>query len=408
MKNNKFVRVIKTSKYKDVNLYLRFSFENKDNALVKACLLSKLIGEITNKYPTKHEMVAGKDMLYGFSCDCNFKNNANLVSLYIHYSFINPKFVDVSIDEYNTFIKETLFNSIIDEKTLKEAVTTFSAALRRKNDKPSAMSTERFIEIVSKDNKDFNNLSRGEKFINSLAKISVDDLKQMYRYIINKAQLHVYLCGDLSDSDVAKLTTYRFDNRDSFSIESHRHQYKKKKTIIDKKDISQTYLSVVYSTPFSKKHKEYYAWLMGNYLLGVGPTSLLFSEIREKMSLCYTIDAVAYRTSGIVRISTCIDGKNKDVAIKEIINQVNRLACLDYDHNILDITKRYVINNLMGVYDDLDSLVDYYYTNDLFNEDISVEEYCAKINEITVKDIAKVYKKYVPYFNYILLGTKHE
>lgn len=408
MKNNKFVRVIRTKKYKDINLYLRFSVENKNNNLEKICLLSKMIGDISKKYPTKVEMTACRDMLYGISCDCSYKSTVNLVTLSVHYTFINPRFVDATISEYNSFIKETLFNSIIDENSLKEAKTTISASITRDNDKPAYLSKEIFVEIVGKDNKDFMNYSRGDKFINNLKKVKLDSLIEMYKFIINKAQLNVYLCGDLTDDDINQLVTYRFDNRLPVNIMTHRVKYNKKRKIVDNKPISQTYLSIVYSTPFSKKHKEYFSWMMGNYLLGIGPASLLFNEIREKMSLCYSINSQAYKQEGLVRIATSIDAKNVDIAIKQIMAQVDRICKKDYDPKQLENTKSYVIDAFKAINDDIDSLIDFYFDNDLSNMDYSIEEFCEKLNSVTVDDISRVYKKYVPYFNHVLLGSKHE
>lgn len=406
--NSKFIKVIQTRKYKNVNLYLRFSIENKPLLKEKVSLLCKLIGDVSNKYKTKFEMAKARDMLYGISLDATYKVRANIISLSLHYSFINPKFVDITIDEYNSFIKETLYNSIINSETLDEAKRTIKAAVLRKIDKPSSKANERFIEIVSKDNPEFEIYAENEKFIKNIEKIKLDDLIKTYRYIINKTQLNVYLCGDLTNSEVNTLTQFSFVSRDEVKLHVKKIKHKEKKMIVDKKDISQSYLSVVYATPFNKNSKNYFAWFVGNALLGVVPTSLLFSEVREKMSLCYAITSFDYKNEGLVRIVTSIDAKNKDLAINAIEAQIKRLKESDYDESQLDITKVLMRNSIMGIYDDLDSLVDYYYESMLSNFNYSIEEYCENISKVTSKDIANVYKKYEHYFNYILLGTKHE
>lgn len=408
MNNNEFIKVINTRKYKNINLYLRFSIEYKPLLKEKIALLCKMIGDVSNKYPTKLEMTKVKDMLYGISLSSSYKARANILSLSLHYSFINPKFVDVTIDEYNEFIKETLYNSIINESTLDEAKRTVKSSILRKIDKPSAKASERFIEIVAKDNPEFAIYSENEKFVKNIDKIKLDDLKETYRTIINKAQLNIYLCGDIDDSDISKLTTYSFKNRNLVSLKAKKIKCKEKKIIIDKKDISQTYLSMVYTTPFNKSHKDYFSWFIGNALLGVVPTSLLFSQIREKMSLCYAITSYDYKNEGLIRIITSIDAKNKDRTIKEIENQVNRLITCDYDSSLLDTAKALICNTLIGTYDDLDALVDYYYESYISGFNYSIEQYCENISKVTVKDVANVYKKYNHYFNYVLLGTKNE
>lgn len=406
--NNSFIKVINTRKYKDINLYLRFSIEYKPLMKEKIALLCKLIGDVSNKYPTKLEMTRAKDMLYGISLASSYKARANILTLSLHYSFINPKFVDATIDEYNDFIKETLYNSIINEATLAEAKRTIKYAALRKIDKPQAKSTERFIEIVSKDNPEFAIYSEGDKFIKNIDKIKLEDIKQTYRTIINNCQLNIYLCGDIENNDINKLTTFSFNNRNLVNLKTKKITGKPKKTIIDKSDISQTYLSMVYTTPFNKNHSDYFAWFMGNALLGVVPTSLLFAQIREKMSLCYAITSYDYKNEGLIRIITSIDAKNKDKTIKEIENQINRLATCDYEPELLDTAKALICNTLIGTYDDLDALVDYYYESSLSKFNYSIEEYCENVSKVSVKDIAKVYKKYKHYFNYALLGTKDE
>lgn len=406
--NNSFIKVINTRKYKDINLYLRFSIEYKPLMKEKIALLCKLIGDVSNKYPTKLEMTRAKDMLYGISLSSSYKARANILTLSLHYSFINPKFVDATIDEYNDFIKETLYNSIINEATLAEAKRTIKYAALRKIDKPQAKFTERFIEIVSKDNPEFVIYSEGDKFIKNIDKIKLEDIKQTYRTIINNCQLNIYLCGDIENNDINKLTTFSFNNRNLVNLKTKKITGKPKKTIIDKSDISQTYLSMVYTTPFNKKHSDYFAWFMGNALLGVVPTSLLFAQIREKMSLCYAITSYDYKNEGLIRIITSIDAKNKDKTIKEIENQINRLVTCDYEPELLDTAKALICNTLIGTYDDLDALVDYYYESSLSKFNYSIEEYCENVSKVSVKDIAKVYKKYKHYFNYALLGTKDE
>ena len=408
IENSNHIKVIQTRKYKDVNLYLRFSIENKPLLKEKIALLCKMIGEVSKNYPSKLEMTRAKDMLYGISLLTSYKSRANIITLSLHYSFINPRFVDASIDEYNAFIKESLYNSIIDSNTLDEAKRTIKAATLRKIDKPAAKANERFIEIVSKDNPSFSIYSENKQFIKNIDKITLQDLVDTYKEIINKSQLDIYLCGDLSKSDINKLTTYNLTNRKEVKFKLKKLQYKQRKNIVDKLDISQSYLSVVYVTPFNKTNKDYFAWFLGNVFLGIVPTSLLFTEVREKMSLCYAIQAVDYKNEGIVKIVTSIDAKNKDKTIKAIYNQVDRLINMDYEESQLDIAKTLICNTLSSLYDELDALVDYYHESKISNFNYSIEEYCENLMNVTPKQIASVFRRYKHYFNYVLLGTKHE
>lgn len=405
---NKFVKVIQTTKYKNINLYLRFSIENQPLLKEKISLLAKLIGDKTNKYPTKLEMTQARDMLYGISLDCQCKGRANILTLSMHFSFLNPKFVDATVEEYNSFIKEVLYNTIIDEDALEEAKHNEISSTLREIDKPFNKEKQRFIDIVSKDNKDFSIYANNKKYVSNIEKLKLADILAAYKEVINKTQLNVYLCGDLTKDEIFKLTAFNFNNRKEISYSYKKIKGSEKKTIIDKDDISQTCLSVVYKTPFNKKHKDFFSWFMANAMLGGAPTSLLFSEVREKMSLCYTIGTQDYKAEGLVRIVTAIDGKNKDKVIKAIEQQVKRLISKDYDPNTLEITKVLMANSISSINDDIDELIDFYYESFISGFNYTIEEYCQNIMKVTQKDISNVVKKYEHYFNHVLVGSKHE
>lgn len=402
---NEFVSVIKTNKYKNINLYLRFCVENKNLVKEKMCLLSEIIGMVTNKFNTKELVTKEKDMLYGFDYNSSVKVVSNLIVLNLNFSFVNPKYVDVTTEEYNAFIKEILFNTLINEKTLDEAKRNVKAKIQRRLEKPIDNATQKFIDIVSKDNPDFSAYGFDNNFFNNLEKISVDDLINMYRFVINKAQLNVYLSGDLTQEDIDILATYVFANRIRVSLKTKKMKIKKKKMLVDIMPIGQSYLLSVYSAPVNRFSKEYYAWKLANSFFGSLPTSLLFDELREKQSLCYSVSSSLYSYEGLARVITCIDSKNKDKVVKSIETQIKKLCSKDYDVSKLDASKKLLCSVLMEMNDDLDLLVDFKYEQFLADEKLSLEDICTKFNKVTPNDISKIYKKYVNYFNYILLGT---
>ncbi len=408
IKLNDNTTLIESRKYKTINLYLLFSFENSPLIKEKVALLSRLIGDISKKYPTKNEMTKAKDMLYGINCNTTYKKTANVITFIIHFSFINPKFVDISIEEYNAFIKEIIFNCVINEDTFLEAKNNIIASLFRKLDEPSYFANERCLEIIGKDNPQFIIYNKNKTFIKNINSIKLDELIETYKYILNKSNLNIYICGDIKPQDAIKLSTYNLDNRDKTKISIKKIKTNNKKTTIDKKDISQSYIKVVYSTPFNKKHKDFFAWFVGNAVFGKLPTSLLFNEIREKKSLCYSIGVEEFTSEGIVIVSTSIDGKNKDKVISEINEQFQKIIKMDYDDSVLNASKNMILNSLDGLEDDFDAFVLYDYNKIIQNFDYTIEEYMKNVSLVTKKDISNVFKKYNHYFNYILLGTKHE
>ena len=105
-KNNSHIKIIKTRKYKDINLYLRFSIPYSKTNHASLLLLSKMFAESSIAYPNKTLMSKQRDMLYGINVSCSCKSRANIISFNIQYGFINPKFLsDINIDDYISCIK---------------------------------------------------------------------------------------------------------------------------------------------------------------------------------------------------------------------------------------------------------------------------------------------------------------
>lgn len=409
MKNkDKYIKIIKTRKYKNINLYLRFSMYLENDNKEILTLLSKMIGEASIKYPSKTDMANIKDYLYGISLECNTKSRGNIITLNLHYSFINPKFVDIDINDYCDFINETLNNTLINQKTLKEAKDMIVDASIRVLEKPSAYALQRFNEIVGLDNPEFKANSIGKDFIKKIKSIKLNDVLDLYHNILNTSQLNVYLCGDLNEYIISSLTNFDFKSRKDVKFKTNSYTYSKKDMIVDTKNMGQSILCSVYSTPFNKMHRDFFAWFVGNVFLGVVPTSLLFEEVREKLSLCYSISVRDFKNDGLVRITTFIDDDKADVVLKQINIQINRIINKDYDFNKLEMSKSLLINSLMSTYDDLDSLVDYYHESYLTNFNYSIEEYCKKVSLVKPSDLTRVFKKYNHYFDYLLKGNKHE
>lgn len=408
-KKNKYFNIIQTRKYKNIDLYLNFSLPYSFDNKAQMVLLSKLFFEASKQYPNKKEMTKAKDMLYGISCFSDFKATGNIISLSIHYSFINPKFLnDINYLDYVFFIKETLFNLLIRNKDITEAKRNLIANLQRRLEKPSAYASERIVNIICQDYDDFSVYDLSKKLISAIKKIQRKELIEFYNYLLEKGQLYVFLIGDLNKEAVNLLGDYNFADRIELSYKPLIHDYSEKDIIIEDKKLSQSYLSVIYATPFTRWHPDFYAWVLGNFFLGIAPTSLLFEQLREKLSLCYSISCSNYKLEGLVKIYTQIDADKYEMVVEEIKQQINHLINQDYDDNKLEMTKALLINNLMSIYDDNDALVDYQFQNYLSQVDISLEEYCKKLQDITKEDLSRVFKQYNHYFTYLLKGSTND
>ena len=406
-KINENIKIIQTRKYKDINVFLRFSipYTLEDRA---ACLvLSKMLGEESSKYPSKLEMTRAKDLLYGISCNASCKARANILTFNVNYTFINPKFLDVELDEYLDFVDETLYHPIIDDKNVEEAILIITSMLIRRMERPQALANEAVINKISKDNPAFEVYSNNMKLIGAINRVTTADVEKVYKRLIEKAQLDVYLCGDL-DKKIIKHFNFDFSKRNKITIKSKKFNYKHHNYSNKFNDGKQSNLEIVYTTPFNKHHKDYYAFIMGNHFLGQLPTSLLFENVREKLSLCYAIGISDNKYEGIVIVATAIDGKKRKIVEKEVNKQIDNIIKQNYDLNKFEISKTLFINKLQLIGDDFNDCIDLDYENKLAQLDVDVDEYISRIKKVTPDDLSRVFKQYKHYFTFMLEGKDND
>lgn len=396
------VSLIETSKFKNITLSFRFGLKYNPKLKASLLVLSNMLFETSKNYETKVKMATKKDLLYGFNGQSMVNCYGNVLVFNASFDFVNPRFLkDVNIDDYITFIDELLLNPLLDNDKLNESKKNTSAALKRRLDNPSSLASDNFYGELSKDDEKFN-IYRNGNLLEVIGTLELKDIEEAYKLLFS-SRLDIYAIGDIDE----KLLSYlnKFKTNGNISMNDSSAVYDTKEEITFKKKVSQSTLIYSYSTPFNRAHKDYIAFNLGNIVFGGIPTSLLFSNVREKHSLCYSIAAVSLKNDGVVMVKTLIDKNNKEKAVKDIEEQFMCMVNGDYDESVLFSAKQMLMNNLMSIDDDIDYLLDHLYINDLRNSYESLDEYIDKMLKVTKEDISRVFRQYRPYLTYFLEGN---
>lgn len=399
------INLIKTNKYKSVNLYIRYCFDYSSKLKTNLYILSSMLSETSMKYKTKVEMAKARDMLYGIECYCNQTNLENLLVFQTHFEFINPKFLKgVEEKDFIEYIDEVMSNPYFTEELLNEAKRLMQDNLLRNLDNPSYLASNNFFDEIAKDDSKYEIYSKTD-VVKLIDDVTLEDLMNTYN-LLKTTSKEVYLIGDYSNEFLNYVNTYR--NLEIKHTNLNASSLSKREDIVYKKDVSQSTLIIAYTSDIKRNSKDYYAFNLGNILFGGIPSSLLFSEVREKHSLCYTISARACRNEGLLLVKTLIEKDKKEQTINEIRKQFKRIIDKDYDTELIDVCKMMLKNNTRTIDDDLDYLVDYNFNSKINNINQSTSEYLNEIEKVTADDISRVYQRLNEYMIYFLEGDKHE
>ena len=155
-------------------------------------------------------------------------------------------------------------------------------------------------------------------------------------------------------------------------------------------DVSQGKIVLGYRTGVDVKSDEYVPMFLYSVILGGGAHSKLFMNIREKHSLCYSINSFLEKLKGIMFITAGIDTVNFEKTVELIKKEVADMSEGNISENELDFAKKFIRNSLQSLKDSIWSLSDYYYNLNNQGRNESVEEFLEKIEKVSVEDIRKV------------------
>ena len=399
------ISVIKTNKFKNITINMRFALEFSVKRKAVLYLLSAMMFQSTKNYPDKVSFSKMKDMLYGFNAYAYVNNYSNILVYNVFFDFINNHFLkDLNELDYLLFIDEILHNPLFTLEKLAEDKNNLKSNIKRKLDNPQNLANDNFYGEISKDDKRFE-IYQNSKVLTELDNITLSDIKEVYQELFN-SRIDIYLIGDKLEQYIDYFKTYK--SKKTLLLKEESNILKAREDIIFEKQVSQSTLLYTFTTPFNRSSKDYLAFNLGNIVFGGIPTSLLFSEVREKHSLCYSIVCISLKSEGLVLVKTMIDQSNAQKAIEDIENQFNRMISMDYEDDILISAKQVLSNNLLSIDDDVDCLLDHLYINDIRGKEESIEEYIKKMNKVTKEDIAKVFSMYQKYMIYFLKGVKNE
>ncbi len=121
-------------------------------------------------------------------------------------------------------------------------------------------------------------------------------------------------------------------------------------------------------------------------LLGGGPYSKLFKNVREKMSLCYYCAARVDRNKGFLLVDSGVEADKMDKTYREILNQIDSLKKGEFDQEELEASKRSIKDTLLGLSDSIAAL-DGFYSSRFLGDPTSPEELIKAIEMVSKEDV---------------------
>lgn len=138
------------------------------------------------------------------------------------------------------------------------------------------------------------------------------------------------------------------------------------------------------------KDGDYPCMALFNELLGGSATSMLFMNVREKMSLCYFCSSFVEAIKGVMFIRAGIDNANYQVARDEILRQISLLKLGKFTPEELNAAKMSLINAYREIDDQPQALQNWYIGRALSGIDQSPSEAIEAVRAVTPERIVEM------------------
>lgn len=171
----------------------------------------------------------------------------------------------------------------------------------------------------------------------------------------------------------------------------------------DYMSVSQGKLVMGFSLGEVKAERDTAATTVMADIFGGGPYSRLFTNVREKMSLCYYCACQAVKNKGFMLVDSGVEAENSEKAKKEILNQLEIMKKGEFTDDEFSASIIGICDSVKSLEDSLSTL-NAFYTSRAFDSSVSSPSELTKlIKQVTREDVVKAANNVTPLVTYMLL-----
>ena len=378
------------------------------NALLPAVLLRG-----TENYPDLRAITLHLDDLYGASVSALVRRVGDFQTTGLYCNFMEDRFAldgDAILAPMLEFIGELLLNPVTEqgvfptdfvESEKKNLISTIESEI---NDKRIYASSRLMKIMCRKDSFGLPRLGEAE----DVETITAQSLYTHYRTMLEESPVQVFYVGSAPAEEVAALLTAQFTKirrnpvpmpeQTGFCGCGGCHAE-------ETMDVAQAKLCMGFVTSVTNRTEDFATMQVLNTVFGGGMTSKLFMNVREKLSLCYSVGSAYYGTKGIVTVSAGIDEENEKIARDEILAQLDACREGNITEEELTAAKEAVLSALRTIHDSPGAIEGYYATATLRGQKADPEAHSRAIEKVTAEDVARVAKTLLYHSSFVLKGA---
>ena len=403
------LHLINTDRFKTITVSLKFTKKYNREESVYFKLLERVLPiNGTENYKSVNDITKKLESLYNANIGYKFYVTSENMTFETNLRIINPKYTKE--DTYKESFD--LFKEILTKPTLKnnqfkyfdlQKDNLINSILNVKDDLRS-YSSLKFQEIFYKGTVYAENNYKNIKLFEDMES---KKLYENYKKLFSEFKIDVFVIGKFDEEVLTKYMEELmkgFKSKDNYTKDLYTKVKCKESLVKDKFKESQSSLLIGLNINGLTDEERDYKLILYNTILGSMNNSVLFVNVREKNSLCYSIGSTISKFTETMIIRSGISSDSFDDAVRLIKESLEEMKDEKKVDKLLKNAKKTLNIAYNDFYESSNKIIDYYFIRE-FTILPSIEERREKVMNLTSKDVTDIAKKVSIGLIYLMEGT---
>lgn len=379
-------------KYKSNYITFTFAVPVDEKTAPLNNLVTDILASSNRKCPSMTKMTRSLAYLYGAMLSARSRRVGDIQENGLSIEYICDEFTMdnevISVKAVQTML-DCLFdphleNGVFTEKYVSMRKKELEDTIRAEINDKFGYSMRRAREVIYKNEPACVNMLGT---IENARAVTPQQLFERYEALKRSAQIDITMCGKSFDAvkpviieamsklERENVVTVSYKNPSPIKAETER--------LTESQDINQSKMIMA----FKSNYKDIYVAKVFAALFGGTPFSKLFSNVREKMSLCYYCSAVYADLKDTMIVSSGISKENIDIAERAILSQLDAVKKGDFTDEELENAITYLCTGFKSNNDSIYRMVEYYLAQNTRGTAYTPEQVCDIFRKVTRQQV---------------------
>ncbi len=396
------LHTINTDKFKTNLIAVFMTTKLTRENVTKNAVISALLRRGSKTMPSQEEISKELEEMYGASFDCGLDKTGDNQVLKFYLEGINDNFLpqkgEGMLKKSLENLLEIVLNPYIENDSFKseyveQEKNNIKQRIEGKIDNKARYSMDRCIEEMYK-NEPFGLYKFG--YIEDLEKMDGKNLYEYYKELVDSCKIDIFISGIIpneinhiveQNENIEKLK----EREPNYVVpkELNKELLEKENVVTESMEVTQGKLILGLNVRLREEHLRYDT-LIYNSILGGSANSKMFQNVREKAHLAYVASSSYVRFKNNIFVNCGIEIGNYEKALELIKKQIEDMKNGDFTEEDIKNAKKGIIAAIQTIDDEQDTGITYYFGQELSGDNISIDEYKNKIENVTKDDVISI------------------